>query len=156
MANTDLQLAKTRTLYTVFRRGSYNDGSPIKMYRRVPGGENPCELCEIASDQVYFTDDLMPIHDNCACDVEEETGEGLTEHDIAYHHLSAIENDDPNADPEIINLDDPADDSKQVAIRDHGELGPVLTWADQNFTGPQDLPNPIAPRALPVGGGNGE
>lgn len=145
MANTDMQLAKTRTLYTTMN----GDGAPVKMYRRVPGGDNTCELCEIASDQVYFTDDLMPIHDNCGCDIEEETGEGLTEHDIAYHHLSAIEDDDTTDDPKIVDLDAPEDPDRQLAIREHGELGPVLTWAHQDFTGPEDLPNPIAPRALP-------
>jgi hypothetical protein len=154
MANTDMQLAKTRTLYTAFNKSG--DGSPIKMYRRVPSGDNPCELCQIASDQVYFTDDLLPIHDNCGCDIEEETGEGLTEHDIAYHHLSAIEDDDTADDPQIVDLDAAPDADKQVAVRDHGELGPVLTWAHQDFTGPQDLPNPIAPRPLPVGGDDGE
>jgi hypothetical protein len=151
MANTDMQLAKTRTLYSALN----GDGAPVKMYRRVPGGDNTCELCEIASDQVYFTDDLMPIHDNCGCDVEEETGEGLTEHDIAYHHLSAIENDDTTDDPKIVDLDAAPDEDKQLAIREHGELGPVLTWAHQDFTGPADLPNPIAPRELP-GGDDGE
>lgn len=152
MANTDMQLAKTRTFY---RATNGTDGAPIKMYRRVPGGDNPCELCELASDQVYFTDDLMPIHDNCGCDVEEETGEGLTAHDIAYHHLVS---DDEQDDPKIVDLDEDStgDDRKQIAIRDHGELGPVLTWAHQDFTGPADLPNPIAPRPLPGEGSDGQ
>lgn len=33
-----------------------------------------------------------------------------------------------------------ADYQKLVAVRDHGEIGPTLTWAHQSFTGPSDLP----------------
>jgi hypothetical protein len=32
-----------------------------------------------------------------------------------------------------------APDYRDIAIREHGELGPMLTVADQNFTGPSDL-----------------
>lgn len=101
-------------------------------YRRVPTGQS-CDLCQLASTQRYRTGDLMPIHARCDCRV-----------------LPAFGTDDPGR---IVNerlhaelkargvIDEITEQRRRqrVALREHGELGPVLTDAGQTFTGPGDL-----------------
>lgn len=157
LVNTDLQLSKTRTLYAAFDQDLNVNRSPIKIFRRVTGG-NPCALCEIAADQVYFSDDLMPIHDNCECDVEEDTGERLTSHQLEYHHIGFVDRlidigQQVKAIGSLADEDAPAEAYHNlVSIQQHGELGPVLTWKGQGFTGPGELPTPTEPRPLPGAG----
>ena len=58
--NTDLQLTRTHTSNQVMLQ------TGIQTYRRVtrPGA---CGLCVAASDRVYTTGTLQPIHSNCHC-----------------------------------------------------------------------------------------
>lgn len=116
---TDLQLAKTfATRYALER----NDN--VVGYRRVPDGA-ACDLCLLASTQRYHVEDLMPIHDRCACDVEPLFGE---------HDPGQV------IDRDLLDRLNAAQDSgTDVAVHDHGELGPVLTVAGQNFDGPDDI-----------------
>ena len=58
MVETDLQMAKVRQAREVLKAGG------IRRYARVTGG-NACWLCEIAATQVYYTEDLLPIHPGC-------------------------------------------------------------------------------------------
>lgn len=58
MVETDLQMAKVRQSREVLKTGG------IQRYARVTGG-NACWLCEIAATQVYYTEDLLPIHPSC-------------------------------------------------------------------------------------------
>lgn len=160
LVQTDLQLAKTRTLYSAFDQDLNVNREPIKIYRRVTGG-NPCALCEIASDQVYFSDDMMPIHDNCECDIEEDDGARLTEHQLGYHHIGFVESLLGTGDQSktIAALSDadapPSAYHNLVSVEQHGELGPVLTWKGQAFKGPADLPDPTQPRTPPPLPGQG-
>jgi hypothetical protein len=160
LVQTDLQLAKTRTLYSAFDQDLHVNREPIKIFRRVTGG-NPCGLCEIASDQVYFSDDLMPIHDNCECDIEEDDGDRLTEHQLSYHHIGFVESLLGTGDQikTIAALSDadapPSAYHNLVSVEQHGELGPVLTWKDQAFKGPSELPDPTQPRTPPPLPGQG-
>jgi hypothetical protein len=110
MAATDLQLAKTHAALDVLSRSSHVD-----RYTRVPTGGAPCDLCDAAADESYASSDLMPIHDNCSCDVLPVIGEAV---------------DVPTAEP-----DDRLGDS-DVEVHDHDEIGPVLTVADQHFSEP--------------------
>lgn len=73
-------------------------------YRRVTDGD-PCKLCASASTALYRTSDLMPIHARCSCSV-----------------LPALSGAVPSTSP--------PDD---VAIHQHGEVGPVLTDAAHAF-----------------------
>lgn len=115
-AGTDLQLAKTHATRYALER---NDN--VVGFSRVPDGA-ACELCLLASTQRYHVGDLMPIHDRCSCDVEPLFGEK-----------------DPGQiiDPDLLDRLNTANESGiDVAVHDHGELGPVLTVAGQNFDGP--------------------
>jgi hypothetical protein len=129
--------------------------APVKIYKRVPGGEKPCALCEIAADQVYFTDDLLPLHDNCMCDIEEDDGEAFDADKLSKHHLGFVETllntgDQQKTIGDLADHDAPPEAYHNlVAVRQHGELGPVLTWKHQKFTAPSDLPIPLPPRPPP-------
>jgi hypothetical protein len=79
----------------------------IQSFRRVLGGKPDCDLCVTASQNRYSREDLMPIHPGCDCGVE------------------------PDTDAPLVKS------SNLITIRDHGELGPLLTYAGQHFdTGP--------------------
>jgi hypothetical protein len=114
-AATDMQLARTHTARHVF--GQRDD---VVGYLRVPGGGHVCELCQTASDNLYRTDDLMPIHARCSCGIEP---------------LFAGRGHDPGE----LDTPDATDERGAVAVHEHGELGPVLAVKGQHFTGPDDL-----------------
>lgn len=108
-AAMDSQLAMTHGARSF---GLADDG--IYGFQRVPNA-GACDLCLIASTQRYHTGDLMPIHNFCGCGVSP-----LTE---------------PSG--QIINRDRyeaiKAKSDVKVAVREHGELGPVLTNANHDF-----------------------
>lgn len=132
LAMTDLQMAKVRQ-----SRASLSGGS-FTYYRRVLTGNEDCALCMIASTQRYHKGDLMPIHPGCDCDVatlkaDEDPGQVLDPdllertHDLVGDSGGAV---DRSTTDDYRNL---------LATREHGEVGPVLTWRDQRFTGPADI-----------------
>ncbi len=83
----------------------------IQGWERVPDG-SACAFCILVSGQRYRTEALMPLHNNCGCSVE------------------------PILDASRISsrgvLSD--GDGTTAAIRDHGELGPVIVDGDHGFT----------------------
>lgn len=103
----------------------------VEQYRRVIRPElsesGTCGLCVAAADRLYSTDDLLPIHPpNCKCTTMpvvdgKDPGEQITREDVrrAYQILS---DGDRNA---LANM--------RVRVREHGELGPVLTRAEDAF-----------------------
>lgn len=70
LVNTDVELAETHTAQYVL---STND--QVVGFRRVPSPD-ACQFCQDAADQVYGTEDLMPIHADCGCGIEPEYGDG--------------------------------------------------------------------------------
>ena len=105
IVSTDLQQARNRQASQSVR------GSGFSSYRRVLTGKEDCDLCQLASTNVYSKADLMPIHPGCDCGVEP-----VVEFDAKP---------DPAAETVVVNM--------------HGELGPTLGWAGEHFTGPSDL-----------------
>jgi hypothetical protein len=85
--------------------------SGFRYYQRVLTGKEDCELCELASTHRYSRDDLMPIHPGCDCGVEP-----LIEFDAR-----------------------PVPIAETVVVNMHGELGPTLGWASDNFTSAADI-----------------
>lgn len=124
LALTDMQLAKTHTTRTVYRSAG------VKRYVRTLSGSHSCALCYVASTQTYSTDDLLPIHPGCDCgtDVAPDDFDG-TEQLAATHE--AIE--------DRLGVSDSGarapDYRKQLIVREHGELGPVLAVRGQHFQG---------------------
>lgn len=62
LSATDLQLAKADASFQTFQQDDR-----VLAYQREPG-ENPCDLCAFAAGEVSKSDEVMPIHENCACD----------------------------------------------------------------------------------------
>lgn len=79
----------------------------VTEYVRVTSGA-ACKLCISASSGVYSTDHLMPIHPGCGCTTQA---------------VSSGMKFSPKK-------------SGQVSVRDHGEIGPMLTKPGNAFTGP--------------------
>lgn len=107
-AAMDMQLA----MRTAARDIGESD-SAIRGYMRVPDA-GACDFCQLVAEQTYSTGDLLPVHNRCGCGVE------------------------PITDGPIIRKAPTGASSKDlsVAVHDHGELGPVLADAADNFTGP--------------------
>jgi hypothetical protein len=127
-AATDVQLSMRATASAV---GQADPG--IYGFERVPDGD-ACELCLIASTQRYHVEDLAPIHDRCGCTVApitEPTGQVINR-DL-YRQLKSEGAMDRITDQrQRAQLRESGIDA--VAVRSHGELGPVLTDAAHDFT----------------------
>lgn len=109
---TDVQLAMRQTLNVV------GEADPLILgYRRVPD-PGACAFCLLVAGQRYTTADLMPIHNHCGCGVDVITAEN--------RHLFG---GNPKNDLSITK------DGVTATIRQHGELGPVLTDGADHFTG---------------------
>lgn len=109
----------------------------ITGYRRIVHPElaktGSCGLCIVASDQVYHTAFLLPIHGNCNCTVLPIIGEidpGSSLNNMTLGDFYAAAGDSTHAH-----------DLKRVrvVVNEHGEYGPVLGVEGQHFTGPGDL-----------------
>lgn len=111
-AATDVQLSFTHTLRAV---GTVD--KRIGAYRRIPD-PTACDFCRAASGQLYHTADLMPLHNHCGCGV------------------APVGDMTGGRAPSTF----PSPAGGQVAVRHHGELGPVLTNAADHFTGPAGIP----------------
>lgn len=135
IAATDLQLARTHTARAVMRR------SGVREFRRVLTGRESCGMCVIASTQRYRVENLMPIHPGCDCGVEAlEPG---VEHPQVLDKETLEAAHDAIADRFGMKAADRGgralDYRKVLLVREHGELGPVLTVKRHLFTGPGDI-----------------
>lgn len=134
LVTTDLQMAKVRQADQSLAAAGRT------YYRRVPKGESTCALCLIASTQRYKVGNLLPLHPGCNCDVE-ELPSGVDLDDLfdpakllAATHAKVKEftgiADDGGRAPDYRKL---------LITHHHGELGPVLAWRGQKFTGPSQI-----------------
>lgn len=111
----------------------YDANDQITGYRRIVHPElartGSCGLCIVASDRIYQSSELMPLHNGCNCTTSPVRGE-----------------DDPGG---IINSSElvrfyreagskKAEDLRQTRyrVREHGELGPTLVFQGDHFRGP--------------------
>ena len=124
MASTDIQLARTHTVVSVLA-----DAPGVAGYTRVTDGD-PCELCATAATNFYRSSELMPIHDRCSCGVEPVMGDSF--HAAKSVHTGQLK------ELQAAGISSAPGDA-DVAVRDHGEIGPVLTRAGDSFRGPDDL-----------------
>lgn len=135
-ASTDVLLANTAAAVDGM------SSTDITSYRRVLSPA-ACELCASFADETYRSDTIMPIHNNCDCGFAPIIGERDPGRTIDQHVLDTLQSSPPvdatftiGDDGAIRHLDDAPVD---VEVRDHGELGPVLTDATHHFDGPEDL-----------------
>jgi hypothetical protein len=150
---TDVKLSTTHSGRAV--RGSNNN---VVGHRRVLSGGKNCALCVIASTQRYTVSDLQPIHPGCSCGEEPIYGDfdpgqiiddALLEEtqELVGRELELLEVDRGARDAglsKIINSPTEgakrADYTELIITRNHGEYGPTLSFRDQSFTGPRDIP----------------
>jgi hypothetical protein len=131
LATTELQLARRNAGLSI-----RNGNDRIVGYIRTLTGSENCALCYVASTQRYRRGDLMPIHPGCDCGEmpiygDSDPGQVINQQRLDATHEAigqrfGFETNDREA-------------LRDIAIREHGELGPVLTIRDQHFTGPSDL-----------------
>lgn len=128
--STDMQLSVTHQ-----ERRAYKGAGYTYTVRTLTGRES-CALCIIASTQRYHVSELRPIHPDCDCgsrqiSAQYDPGQVLDSKLLsqAYDLLGSGNAKDATG-TNLIDL---------IAVRQHGEIGPVLTWADQHFTGPEQL-----------------
>lgn len=128
---TDMQLAKTLTA-----RSTMGSVQGVGSYVRVLSGSENCGLCVVASTQRYAKSDLMPIHPGCDCGVRPIlAGDRIRmTADLTAAH-TAVEDRFGVSDSGART----PDYRKMLLVREHGELGPILTVKSHSFTGPGDL-----------------
>jgi hypothetical protein len=91
-----------------------------EVYRRSPR-RGACDLCQSTARTGYATTQAMPIHTHCHC--------------VAVPVIGRW--DPAGGIPDVA----PGASRPDVVVREHGEMGPVLTYAGHNFKGPEDLAN---------------
>ena len=125
MVTTDLSLAKREQIQRIFRET--NDPKVIG-YRRIIHPElsrtGSCGLCVVAATRIYHTSELLPIHDDCNCDV-----------------LPITKGNDPGLDlndRDLQRIYDAAGSTgagdllkTKIHFTDHGELGPIITGGNR-------------------------
>ncbi|PPS86402.1 hypothetical protein [Streptomyces sp. MH60] len=134
---TDLQLARTHTVRQVADEMPKFEYTVRELY-----GEYDCALCIIASTQRYHKKNLQPIHPGCDCipktvTADYDPGQIIDEDTLErLHDLVA----------EAVGKSDrggrAVDYRKIIVANDHGEMGPVLGFKGQRFTGPDDIKLP--------------
>lgn len=109
-------------------------------WERVPE-DDACDFCLLASTQQYGSEDLMPLHDRCGCTVQPITssdsraGQSVLNHDLLSDlGAKGVKVYDGG---EVRTYGNP--DPTGMVVREHGELGPVITKAGDSFTGPDDI-----------------
>lgn len=144
--STDIQQARTRQA----RAGHEAAGFDYTV--RVLSGAENCALCVIASTQRYRNAELMPTHPGCDCgqrgvragrDPGQVIDPGLLEvahtqieAKLGYTDRSARDLGRAKTDSRGRPISDFTD---LIITREHGELGPTLTWRQDHFTGPDAL-----------------
>lgn len=134
LVKTDLQLARTHTVREV------SDDLPKFEYTvRELQGEYDCALCMIASTQRYHKRNLAPIHPGCDCLVKTVTAEYDPGQIIDEDRLERVHDLVEEALGKADRGGRAVDYRKIIISREHGEIGPVLGFRGQRFTGPDDI-----------------
>jgi len=142
LAQTDVQLSRRQA--SLFARAS--NANIVGYIRTLSGAEN-CALCYVASTQRYNKNNLSPIHPGCDCGElpiygDYNVGQVVDQYNLDRIH-EAIENRFGVSDVQARDLgigkaveyEDGVRlaDFTLVSVRDHGELGPVLTQRKESF-----------------------
>jgi hypothetical protein len=107
-------------------------------YRRVLRGPHSCAKCIIASTRRYRKSELLPIHPGCDCDVEPVTDPNAP---LVLDEKLLLATHEQVKKFAGFKFSNPSAKGYQdlLIVHDHGEMGPVLSWRDQKFTGPSKI-----------------
>jgi hypothetical protein len=134
-----MQLAATHSAQKAMTRGG------VETYERYLVGEVNCGLCIIASTQRYWRGNLLAIHPGCDCGVRPSDGDPGQQvlHPATLEEMhdavSAQFGQSDRGARYIDGLNSRSDYLDLVVTKQHGELGPLLTWRDQHFTSLADI-----------------
>jgi hypothetical protein len=89
----------------------------------------PCGLCVVAADRAYSSEDLLPLHNRCVCEVlpiygRVDPGITLNGDDLAAVYAAA----GGNTREQLRRIN--------VVLTEHGELGPVLVDGNRHYRDP--------------------
>lgn len=143
---TDIQLSVTHQ-----ERRSYKGAGYSFTVRTLTGREN-CALCVIASTQRYHVTQLRPIHPACDCGSRQisskfDPGQVIDPKLLESVH-DQIDAQIGRGDRSAFSLGILKEDSQGrrvsdytdlIVTREHGEIGPILTWRSDQFTTAEDL-----------------
>ena len=158
LADTDMVLAQRAATVQLV-----GEDERIVGYRRVLTGES-CMFCATVSTQRYHRGDLHPIHTHCDCAVApifgtvdpgqvinsrlleqlkatggreywKERGFGVDEDGVIRRRREVKIRERDGTERRTTELGE----RLRPAVREHGELGPVLTDPNDNHTGPDDI-----------------
>ncbi|MCC2031823.1 hypothetical protein [Microbacterium allomyrinae] len=146
IVTTDIQQARTRQA-----RAGYEQTGFDYTLRVLSGAEN-CALCVIASTQRYHLSDLQPMHPGCDCGERgvkagRDPGQVIDADLLELTHTqieSKLGYTDRNARDLLRGKTDSrgrpiSDFTELIVTREHGELGPTLTWRSDQFTAEADI-----------------
>ncbi|MFD0276167.1 hypothetical protein ACFVHB_20000 [Kitasatospora sp. NPDC127111] len=134
LAKTDLQLARTHATRAVLEQQP-----AVTYYVRELRGEHDCALCMIASTQRYRKAELLPIHPGCDCGVRTVRADYDPGQVVDAERLEAIHDAVEAALGKSDRGGRAVDYRKIIIANNHGEIGPVLGFRGQRFTGPEDI-----------------
>jgi hypothetical protein len=124
----------------------------ITGYRRILHPElsktGPCGLCVVAADRIYHKADLHPIHNRCVCEVLPIIGSMDPGIQLNYDDLAKIYEAGGGTGGDVVKggkRHSGALKRIRVAMAEHGEIGPVLVNADQQFRGPRQVAQTVVP-----------
>lgn len=143
-AQTDVALTHRDTAHAVL-----SNEPDVKGFERVLTGRS-CLFCAAASTQRYWIGDLMPLHANCDCTVAPIWGKqdpGRIINRDRYQALRSLGDQywnrggyiDEEGNVFTVKDGETTPAPFQVAVEEHGELGPVLVDPDHHFTGPDEV-----------------
>lgn len=135
LVRTDIQMAKVRQADRVMRAAG------VRFYKRVPKGAATCALCLIASTQRYKVGKLLPIHPGCDCGVEPLPGDKDPGHVIDEDLLEATHARVAAIMGEADRGGRNPDYRKLIVTHEHGEIGPLVAWKGDRFTGRSQIPD---------------
>lgn len=170
IALTDLELATTHTARDVL-----SSEQSVVGYRRVLTGAENCGMCVVAATRLYHKRDLMPMHPNCDCVIApvmagEDPGRSINNRTIGADAVpraftkNGVAMFDADQTIDLGDLLQETHDAvtarfgrsfadakgidyrKVITVRQHGELGPVLTIARHKFTKRQVQNNDLKAR----------
>lgn len=130
VAETDVTLAVREQ----YRRTMGAQGATA--WRRILHPElsqtGPCGLCVVAADRIYSTEDLLPLHNRCVCEVlpvygRVDPGIHLNGDDLAALYAAA----GGNTREKLRRI--------SVVMTEHGELGPILVDGAQHYRSPEEV-----------------
>lgn len=138
-------LTAVQTDMALTQRQAISTDRRVVGYRRVLTGKS-CALCATASTQRYHSGNLAPLHGSCDCGVAPIIGTHDPGHVInkqLVRDLKSAEKITGDADywkSRHIKVDENGRVTlPDIAVRQHGELGPVLTDRSHDFTSQADL-----------------